>query len=85
MAKNEVTTDELAAMIQHGFEETARKDEVDKGFDDVDGVWMLSTTSSRASRSSFSPITSGALSVWRNRSRSCGICSRSSRGASLWA
>jgi hypothetical protein len=36
MAKNEVTTDELAAMIQHGFEETARKDEVDKGFDDVD-------------------------------------------------
>jgi polyhydroxyalkanoate synthesis regulator phasin len=36
MAKNKVTTDELTAMIQHGFAEAARKDDVDKGFDAVE-------------------------------------------------
>jgi hypothetical protein len=36
MAKNKITTDELAAMIQHGFAEAARKGDVDKGFDGVD-------------------------------------------------
>jgi archaellum component FlaC len=36
MAKNKVTTDELAVMIQHGFAETARKGDVDRRFDGVD-------------------------------------------------
>ncbi len=36
MAKTKVTTEELAAMIQHGFAEMARKDDVDKRFDGVD-------------------------------------------------
>ena len=36
MAKNLVTTEGLAVMIQRGFAETARKDDVDRRFDGVE-------------------------------------------------
>jgi len=36
MKKKNITTDDLARMVQKGFNETAKKAEVDKRFNDVD-------------------------------------------------
>lgn len=36
MRKKEITIDDLAIMVQKGFNETAKKIDVDKGFDAVD-------------------------------------------------
>jgi predicted transposase YbfD/YdcC len=35
MKKKNITIDDLAMMVQKGFEETAKKKEMDKGFDEV--------------------------------------------------
>jgi len=82
MDRQKVTTEELDAMIQHGFAETARKDDVDRRFDGVDK--RLDAIEDKLEKLMLEDHKRRIERLERTRSRICETCWPSSRGASPW-